>query len=688
MHDQQWQLTIIDAAPPNSDLGSLAAGDIDNDGHVELFVAGTRALSWYRPDTLESGVIDTQHVFQVGITLADLDGDGALELIIGDCDPPQHLFIYKPGARLDQPWRKIVVDATVAGSPHDVIAVDIDNDGQLELVANNIDAHPGLFIYKRAPGAGIDGPWRKHAVQTGFFEEGLIAADIDGDGRVEISSGPNLYCQPADGSLNSPWTQQALAPDFREMCRNAAIDIDGDGVPELVIIESEYMDGRVAWFDHTPSGWARHDLPGRYVFGHSLDARRDAPTGRVTIFIAEMAQGGWNPPYNWGARLLELISNDNGATWRESRVYTGAGTHEAEACDIDNDGEIEYVGKECFRPKVQIYKRRRTPPLAFAHTIIDRDRPTPGTALLLADIDNDGATDIVSGAFCYRAPAWTRTALPGVAQALAVMTGRGVTTVLATAADDASALLALSSADGVTWQRQVIGRHHNAHAAHALDDGFLVADADGVTALRHSGARWSQTRVTGIDAPVRAFALWTAGGERHALAGPFTLTAHGDSFSAARVIAGFDVAALAIGDVDGDGAPEVIAGEYLIDAATNIADPSARLAWFKPNGAAWPMRVIDRLRCPHSVDVFDLDGDGVVEVIAGEHDPSKPFRTRSRLIAWQRMDARGRSWSPTVIDDRFEHFAATRAFIGADGRPAIASQGASDYRYLHIWRRA
>ncbi len=147
-----WSLTIIDADPPKSDLGSLAPGDIDGDGLVEVRVAGTRALSWYRPASLEQRDIERGPVSQVGIALADLDNDGVLDLVIGDCDPPQHLFVYKPEKTRDAPWRNLVVDADVAGSPHDAIACDGDGDDALEKAANNIDAHPGLLIYKREGG--------------------------------------------------------------------------------------------------------------------------------------------------------------------------------------------------------------------------------------------------------------------------------------------------------------------------------------------------------------------------------------------------------------------------------------------------------------------------------------------------------------------------------------------------------
>ena len=62
---EYWDILILDGAAPAQDLGSLAAGDIDGDGHVEIITAGTGGLLWHRPATFERGIIADDLVFQV-----------------------------------------------------------------------------------------------------------------------------------------------------------------------------------------------------------------------------------------------------------------------------------------------------------------------------------------------------------------------------------------------------------------------------------------------------------------------------------------------------------------------------------------------------------------------------------------------------------------------------------------------
>ena len=155
-------------------MGGLDVGDIDGDGHTEFVIGGKAALLWYRPDTLEKGVI-SYGIYVVGLVVADIDGDGKLEVLTDEEEYPEtglrRIVWFKPGASLDDPWTRHIVGQGNKGNAHDLVYVDIDNDGEKEIVAIGVpNGKQELKIYKRT--ADVTQLWTKYTIDDRHFAEG------------------------------------------------------------------------------------------------------------------------------------------------------------------------------------------------------------------------------------------------------------------------------------------------------------------------------------------------------------------------------------------------------------------------------------------------------------------------------------------------------------------------------------
>lgn len=734
--DRSWELLILDASPPAKDLSSLVVGDVDGDGKVEIVTAGDGALLWYRPNTFERGIISEGHHGDVGLTLEDLDGDGIMEVVEAELDNERKTWMitwFKPGRDLHKPWTRYIIDSSCTGDPHDLLFVDLDGDGEKELIVNATYTEVwGVFLYKR--NQQLTAPWRKYTIQTGFAEEGLAVADLDADRRLEIVSGPDWYSCPPKGPFSGSWERKVFAPNFREMVRVALADITGNGRPDIIIVESEYPDGRMSWFENRlvedpENPWIEHKMDRGLNFAHSLGAWCDSDSGKVRVFLAEMAKGGWDAPYNWDARLIEYSTLDQGKSWHREVLYQGAGTHQAIEYDVDGDGAYEVVGKEWGQalriPKVQIWRRRRTPsPLTrFRHHLLDRDKPYPGIDILAVDVDNDGRLDVVCGAWWYKNPTWERYNIPGIYQVVNAfdIDGDGNKELIATKRSSTSSsdwyeglsskLCWLKPVDPVNgeWEEYPIGSGtgdwpHGTVIAPVLPGEKLAL------IISYHGATQGEPYFPEIFEipenpknhpwPKRVLAEILYGeeivscdidgdGKIDLVAGSYWLENLGNgNFCPHLIVDGFKTARVRVTDLNGDGRPDVILGEEVLDFQNRIT-PFSRLAWFEnpsnPGSDPWKMHVIDKIRCPHSLDVGDLDGDGQVEVVCGEHDPFNPYRSRCRLFIYKKAEPQGRAWFRYLVDDRFEHHDGTKIFEVSPGRSGIISHGWKDSRYLHLW---
>jgi len=729
MDEFHFEYHILDAEATQGDLGMCGVWDLDGDGRDEIVVGGSEGLLWYRYPDGTRHVIDDTIWCQVGLAARDLTGDGRPNLVVAThTDDERHdlglgVVWYEMPNGLEGQWVRHTIEARRDGAAHDAVFADINGDGRPELITTSTQSHN--VVWYEVPDDPCASPWPRHIIETGVLSEGLALADINGNGRLDLLTGPVWYEQPADLEAG-PWRAQVIAPDYRERCRVQVGDVNGDGTPNVLLAEGEYVDGKWGLFSTTDGGetWERQTFEDQELyFAHSVLLTDFDGDGDLDIVLAEMGQGGWNAPRNIRAKVLWYENVDGeGKTWRRHLVNMGVGSHEAKVGDVDGDGELEIAGKSWKEPaEVHVFKRMPGPApfSSFRHAFIDRNKEAPAIDILVVDLDGDGREDVLCGNQWYHAPRWTKRKFPVIGQVIAVLDvdGDGRLDVIGTKApgltNELYWLKAPADPLNDVWTPYYIGTGdgdwpHGATVIEGLSNKgpMLVTGYHSVSEGREGN--WPQYWEVPDD-PTRPWIKHTlaeivygeefvvadidGSGQPDLVAGPYWLDWDGAKWNV-HVIGDKarypDVARVRAADLNGNGRLDVVVGEEDVDYRTRTAGV-ARVTWFEapesPRAEPWIEHVIAMRRCPHSIDVADLDGDGELEVIVGEHDPFMPYDPEAfcRLAVYKRIIAEGTAWAEYVIDARFEHHDGAHV-IRLDEGYGIVSHAWKEPRYVHLWR--
>ncbi|MDC0670533.1 FG-GAP repeat domain-containing protein [Nannocystis radixulma] len=203
---------------PEAYSGSIALGDVDNDGDVEI-LAGNRLFD-------HNGVLLVTLNQPAGSwsssALADLDGDGDLEIVLG------HAAFQHTGEAL-------FVSAVDPGYPS---IADLDGDGLPEVLVSNVNGlsllnHDGSIIFQNQQPTGDP---------VGFttWLRPSTVHDFDGDGEPEFAvSSANNYTVYRPQGPTILW--KAPVSDFSGIAAGTAFDFLGDGVAEAMYADEQTM---------------------------------------------------------------------------------------------------------------------------------------------------------------------------------------------------------------------------------------------------------------------------------------------------------------------------------------------------------------------------------------------------------------------------------------------------------------
>jgi uncharacterized repeat protein (TIGR01451 family) len=566
-----WTLRTISISLNRA--SSVRAADVDGDGDFDVLAASNlySEIRWYE-NVGGGGTSWTFHDIAVGadhprsVHAVDLDGDGDLDVVSAESGDAQVVWYVNVGGG-GTLWGRnpMFFDADSGHSAH---ASDVDGDGDLDIVSafTSISSNEHTIAWHENLGGGF---WPLHTISSATVPRAVYAADVDGDGDLDVLAasffGAKIAWHENLGGGTS-WALRTIATTVEGDSSVYAADLDGDG--DLDALSASASDDKIAWY--------RNDTIHRSATFVAAPAISTAADAARSVYPGDVDGDG-------DLDALSASNNDDkiawyenaggGTSWISHTVSTAAnGAQSVHAADVDGDGDLDALSASFFDDTIAWYENvggggtswtRRT-----IATTADQAR-----SVYAADLDGDGDLDALS----------------------------------ASSFDDKVAWYENVGGGGTSWTLHTIST--------TADGAFSVhaADVDGDGDLDVLSASYDDDKTAWYE---------NAGG------GGTSWTLHTISTTAAGA---FSVYAA---DMDGDGDVDAL-------SASNYDD---KIAWYENvgGGTSWTLHTISTTADGAlSVYVADVDADGDLDALSASSSDDE--------IAWYENLGGGTSWTVRTI---------------------------------------
>ena len=336
----------------DDDFGSAASvwsADIDGDGDMDIVGAafGDHDVSWWENldgtgTSWAEHPIDSSFSYAESVCSEDIDDDGDMDVVAASADNSGGTYWWENLDGSGMSWTERAIDEEFPYAVW-VCCTDINGDGDIDVLGASIDADE-IPWWENLDGSGTS--WAKHVVTSDFpYAECVHSDDIDGDGDMDVigcgGSGKVAWWENATGT-GTLWALHLVGSYSSVLDCVYSDDIDGDGDTDLIVAADDMgiLDDVCWWenLDGSGSQWTKHIVDGDFwgassVCTEDIDSDGDRDIVGACFYQADRDITWW-----------ENLSG-SGTSWRSHLVDpTLPGANSVYCADVNGDGHVDVVG--------------------------------------------------------------------------------------------------------------------------------------------------------------------------------------------------------------------------------------------------------------------------------------------------------------------------------------------------------
>ncbi len=587
---------------------SVVAVDVNNDSKVDLISANTDGNTLTVATNNGSGGFAVATNLPAGngpwaVITADMNGDSKPDLISANYQTDTLTVFTNNGSG----GFRLYTSLSVGDMPLAVFAADFNGDGRVDLVSADRDSDTLTVLFNNGTNGFVASSWSSQ----GDAPRSVTATDVNGDGKLDLisanyndntltvftntpgSTNLSVYSANFNGQFSGQFNGQftgdgtALALPTSVVTNGAAgITISGTfsgngaGVTN-VNLQTTYPYGAV----NLVTNWGSFPTSNTVSIGRSTQAIITADVngdGKLDVLCANELDD----------RMTVLLNNGNGIS-PISFPTVGDGPRSVAVADVNGDGKLDAITANSVADTLSVMINNGSGLFTLSSSPAVGDNPQ---SVVAADVNGDGKVDLISANFN--------------ADTLTVLTNNG------------SGGFSISSSPAVGDAPQCVTAA-DVNGDGKPDLITANSGVDTLTVLTNNGGAFvfsSSLSVGVISSPRSVISADVNNDGKVDLIAPsyfggtlniFTNNGSGGFVLSSSPAAGLQPYGLTAADVNKDGAIDLICAN----------DSAQKLTVFTNTGSgefvSSASLVVGAAAVPRSVAVADLNGDGAVDLISG-----------------------------------------------------------------------